>query len=104
MFVASDTSNSAFQLDILLDHLARIVSNGATSCDEGARELLQPVQELNEGLYFPIPSYLEPSLAPIGPVEVRIEVGTDLIDIATSRVGLLGLGNSGSLSVLLSFF
>lgn len=86
LFVASDGVSSAFQFEIRLDHL--IVTSSATGEQsvEGAEELLRPIQELSEGLYFPIPQVLEPNLVPEGDDEIRIEVTSgDWIDMKTAH-------------------
>jgi hypothetical protein len=59
---------------------------GAQSTVEGAKELTRPVQEMNEGLYFPIPEQLESVLVPDGDREVRIEVSSgEWIDTETAH-------------------
>ena len=83
-FVASDTISSAFQYEIRLDELVAPVSNG-TKRAEGAVELHQPLQEIFEGAYFPIPGFMEPFLVPVGDREIRLELRCDWIDMRTAR-------------------
>ena len=83
-FVASDTISSAFQYEIRLDELVAPVSNGDRRA-EGAVELLQPLQEIFEGVYFPIPGLMEPFLIPVGDLEIRLELRCDWIDMRTAR-------------------
>jgi molecular chaperone HtpG len=82
MFVASDRISSAFQFEIRLDNLIVTKNDAGQPCVEGARELIRPIQEMNEGLYFPIPDVLESVLVPTGDEEIRIEVSPgDWIDL-----------------------
>ena len=83
-FVASDTISAAFQYEIRLDELVAPVSNGDKRA-EGAVELHQPVQEIFEGAYFPIPIFVEPFLVPVGDREIRVELRCDWIDMRTAR-------------------
>ena len=83
-FVASDTISSAFQYEIRVDELVAPVSNGDKRA-EGAVELFQPVQEIFEGAYFPIPRFMEPFLVPVGDREIRLELRCDWIDMRTAR-------------------
>jgi molecular chaperone HtpG len=76
LFVASDKISSSFQFEIRLDHLIVTAGEGGQNTVEGAREVTRPVQEMNEGLYFPIPEQLESVLVPDGDREVRIEVSS----------------------------
>lgn len=86
LFVASDNISSSFQFEIRLDHLIVTAENGEQSTVEGAKELQRPIQEMNEGLYFPIPEQLEKVLVPDGDQEVRIEVSTgEWIDTETAH-------------------
>jgi molecular chaperone HtpG len=86
LFVAADGISSAFQFEIRLDHVIRTTNAGESHALEGAVELAQPVQELAEGLYFPIPSVLEKSLVPDGDDKILIEVSSgDWIDTQTSH-------------------
>ena len=83
-FVASDTISSAFQYEIRLDELVAPASNGDKRA-EGAVELHQPLPELFEGAYFPIPRFMEPFLVPVGDREIRVELRCDWIDMRTAR-------------------
>lgn len=86
LFVASDGISSAFQFEIRLDHLIVTSRDDGEQSVEGAEELARPVQELSEGLYFPVPQVLEPNLVPQGDDEIRIEVTSgDWIDMKTSH-------------------
>lgn len=85
LFVASDTISSAFQFEIRLDHLIVLTDETGQQTVEGARELTQPLQELHDGLYFPIPTVLESILVPQGDMEIRIEVHCDWIDMKTAK-------------------
>jgi hypothetical protein len=87
LFVASDNISSSFHFEIRLDHLIVTQGDGGQSTVEGAREINRPLQEMNEGLYFPIPEQLEPVLVPDGDREVRIEVSSgEWIDTETANV------------------
>ena len=53
---------------------------------EGADQAERTVQELNDGIYFPLPTALEKALVPEGDQEIRIEVSSgDWIDTKTSH-------------------
>lgn len=78
--------SSAFQFEIRLDHLIITSSDTGEQSVEGAEELLRPIQELSEGLYFPVPRVPEPNLVPEGDDEIRIEVTSgDWIDMKTAH-------------------
>jgi molecular chaperone HtpG len=84
MLIASDLISTAFQFEVRLDEL--ITTEGSDGpMAGGAVELAQPLQSLFDGLYFPIPSELEPFLVPSDSREVRIEVRCDWIDFASAR-------------------
>lgn len=86
LFVASDNISSSFQFEVRLDHLIVTQGDGGQSTVEGAREIKRPVQEMNEGLYFPIPEQLESVLVPADDREVRIEVSSgEWIDTETAH-------------------
>ncbi len=86
LFIASDNISSSFQFEVRLDHLIVTQGDGGQSTVEGAREIKRPVQEMNEGLYFPIPEQLESVLVPDGEREVRIEVSSgEWIDTETAH-------------------
>ena len=81
--VASDAISTAFHFDILLSRL--LVTTGTGALSHGAVELKRPIQQLFEGLYFPVPSDLEEYLVPVGDQEIHIKVQCDLVDFAGSR-------------------
>jgi hypothetical protein len=83
-FVASDTVSTAFQFEVRLDRLITIVE-GSTTATEGASQLDRPMQSLFNGLYFPVPSQLDPFLVPTAAEEIRIEVHCDLVDFTSAR-------------------
>ena len=83
LLVASDAISTAFQFQILLDRLLVTTDNGSQS--QGAVVLDRPIQQLFEGLYFPIPAELEEHLVPAGDQRIPIEVLCDWLDFAGSR-------------------
>ena len=83
-YVASDAISAAFQYEIRLDELVAAEFNGGKRA-EGAIELEQPLQEIFEGIYFPIPPSLESFLVPVGDQEIRLELHCDWIDMRTAR-------------------
>ena len=83
-FVASDTISAAFQYEIRLDELVAPVVNGDKR-PEGAVELHQPLQEIFEGAYFPIPASMEPFLVPVGDQEIRLDLHCDWVDMRTAK-------------------
>ena len=82
-FVASDTVSAAFRYEIRLDELVVVAANGDKRA-EGAIELLRPLQEIFDGIYFPIPNSLEPFLVPTGDEEIKLELDCDWIDMRTA--------------------
>ncbi|MFC1533648.1 ATP-binding protein [Thermodesulfobacteriota bacterium] len=86
LFVASDAISTAFQFEIRLDNIIVVADEEGQQTVEGARELKKPLQELHEGLYFPLPEILEDVLIPQGDDEIRIEVRCDWIDMKTAKV------------------
>lgn len=84
LYVASDAVSAAFQYEIRLDEIVVANVNGALRAD-GAIQLVQPFQEMYGGLYFPIPSPLEPFLVPQGDEEIRVELHCDWIDMRTAK-------------------
>ena len=80
----SDTVSTAFQYEIRLDEVVA-ADVGGTRRAEGAVELDRPLQELFEGLYFPIPQPLERFLVPKGKEEIRLELHCDWLDMRTAR-------------------
>ena len=83
LLVASDAISTAFQFEVRLDRL--LLALEGNSLAQGAVMLARPIQQLFEGLYFPIPVELEEHLVPVGDQEIRIEVRCDWIDFAGSR-------------------
>ena len=83
-YVASDTVSSAFQYEIRLDELVATDISGQPRA-EGAIELQEHLQEIFEGIYFPIPGPLQPFLVPQGDQEIRLELYCDWIDMTTAR-------------------
>jgi hypothetical protein len=76
--------STAFQFEVRLDRL--ITTQGVEGPVAGsAVDITQPMQALFGGLYFPIPSPLEPFLVPSANEEVRIEVRCDWIDFTLAR-------------------
>jgi len=83
-YVMSDNVSASFQYEIRLDEVVAVIQNGATRA-EGAIQLEQPLQEMYEGLYFPIPNSIESFLVPKGDAEIRLELHCELFDIRTAR-------------------
>ncbi len=83
-YVTSDTVSAAFRYEIHLDEVVAVTLNGVTRA-EGAIQLEQPLQEMYEGLYFPIPNSIESFLVPKGEAEIRLELHCELFDIRTAR-------------------
>ena len=83
-YVASDAVSAAFQYEIRLDELVAPETSGSKRA-EGAIELGQSLQEIFEGIYFPIPLLLEPFLVPTGDQEIRLELHCDWIDMRTAK-------------------
>jgi len=52
---------------------------------EGAIQLEQPLQEVYDGIYFPIPKPLENFIVPKGDEEIRLELHCDWIDMRTAK-------------------
>ncbi|MBL8813203.1 MAG: ATP-binding protein [Planctomycetaceae bacterium] len=85
LFVASDGISSAFQFEIRLEHVISSDTEGLNNI-EGAEQAERSVQDLNGGLYFPLPPALENVLVPKGAEEIRIEVSSgDWIDTRNSH-------------------
>ena len=83
-YIASDTISAAFQYEIRLDELVISDFVGEPRA-EGALEIRQRLQEVFDGIYFPIPEPLEPFLVPKGEQEIRLELYCDWIDMATAK-------------------
>lgn len=84
LYVASDTVSAAFHYEIRLDEVVATDVNGVTR-GEGAEALERPLQQMYNGLYFPIPAALERFLVPLGDEEIRIELHCDWIDMRTAK-------------------
>ena len=84
LYVASDAVSSAFQYEIRLDEVVVAEINGVPRA-EGALQLDRPLQEMYEGLYFPVPSALEPFLVPRDDAEIRLELHCDWMDTRTAK-------------------
>ena len=83
-YVVSDAVSAAFQYEIRLDELAITEVNGAKRA-EGVIELKRSFQEIFAGIYFPIPTPLEPFLVPIGDEEIRLHLHCEWIDMRTAK-------------------
>jgi molecular chaperone HtpG len=84
LYVASDTVSAAFQYEIRLDEVVAAEINGAVRA-EGAFPLDRPLQQMFNGLYFPIPAALERYLVPRNDAEIRLELHCDWIDMRTAK-------------------
>lgn len=84
-YVVSDTVSAAFKYEIRLDQVVSAVASGGEARAEGALPLDRPLQEMFGGLYFPIPSPLEPFLVPRAESEIRLELFADWFDIRTAK-------------------
>jgi molecular chaperone HtpG len=83
-YVVSDAASSAFQYEIRLDEVVAPKINGAPRA-EGALQLDRPLQEMYEGIYFPVPALLEPFLVPRDDGEIRLELHCDWFDTRTAK-------------------
>ena len=84
LYVASDAVSAAFQYEIRVDEVVATDICGTVRAD-GAIQLEQPMQEMYEGLYFPIPGPLETFIVPQGEEEIRLELHCDWIDMRTAQ-------------------
>jgi len=84
LYVISDTVSAAFQYEIRLDEIVAADINGTVRA-EGAIQIEGTLQEMNGGLYFPIPLPLESFLVPLGDREIRLELHCDWIDMRTAK-------------------
>ena len=85
IFNASDGISSAFQFEVRLEHIITTNISGIQST-EGVEQSDRSIQDVNDGLYFPIPSALESNLVPGGDDEIRIEVSSgDWIDTKSAH-------------------
>jgi len=82
--IRSDTVSASFQYEIRLDEVVSADFNG-TRRAEGALELNRPLQELFQGLYFPIPEPLIRFLVPKGNEEIRLDLSCDWYDMRSAR-------------------
>ncbi|MDC0935216.1 ATP-binding protein [Pirellulales bacterium] len=86
LFVASDRGSSAFQFEVRLEHVVITVDENQIPSAEGAEEIHRSIQEIAGGMYFPLPTVLEPSLVPSGDEEIHIEVTSgNWIDTTSSQ-------------------
>ena len=83
-YVVSDAVSAAFKYEIRLDEVVAAAVNGNMRA-EGALPLERPLQEMYEGLYFPVPVPLERFLVPRGNTEIRLELYCDWFDIRTAK-------------------
>ena len=83
LYVVSDTVSAAFQYEVRLEEVVSAELNGSVRA-EGAIELSRPLQEMYEGLYFPIPKVLAKFLVPREANEIRVELYCDWIDMQTA--------------------
>lgn len=84
-YVVSDAVSAAFKYEIRLDQVVATISTTGEARADGARELDRPLQQMFGGLYFPIPSLLEPFLVPQNDNEIRLELFADWFDIRTAK-------------------
>jgi molecular chaperone HtpG len=84
MYVMSDAVSTAFQYEIRLDEVVAATLNGQVRA-EGALQLEMPLQEMYNGIYFPIPEPLVSFLVPQGNAEIRLELHCDWIDTRTAK-------------------
>ncbi|GFH63352.1 MAG: hypothetical protein ZNDK_1123 [Candidatus Desulfovibrio kirbyi] len=84
-YVVSDAISAAFKYEIRLDQVVVATTNGGEARAEGAIPFDRPLQQMFEGLYFPIPSPLEPFLVPDTNSEIRLELFTDWFDTRTAK-------------------
>lgn len=82
-YVVSDAVSAAFKYEIRLDEVVAANVNG-TARAEGAIQIVRPLQEIFDGLYFPIPAPLERFLVPGGSSEIRLELYCDWFDMRTA--------------------
>ena len=83
-YVVSDTVSAAFHYEILLDEVVSTEVNGVLR-GEGAVPLHRPLQEMYQGVYFPIPAALERFLVPCGEAEIRLQLSCDWFDMRTAK-------------------
>jgi hypothetical protein len=83
-YVVSDAVSAAFKYEIRLDQVVAAAIPDGEPRAEGALPLDRPLQQMFEGLYFPIPSPLEPFLVP-SDNEIRLELFANWFDIRTAK-------------------
>jgi molecular chaperone HtpG len=83
-YVVSDTVSTVFQYEIRLDEIVVADVNGSLRA-EGAVELDRPLQEIYDGIYFPVPQPLVRFLVPKDREEIRLELHCDWLDMRTAR-------------------
>jgi hypothetical protein len=83
-YVASDNVSAAFQYEIRVDVVVAASVGGVVRA-EGALELDRPLQEMYDGLFFPIPAPLEPFLVPKTDGQILLELHCDWIDTRTAK-------------------
>lgn len=83
-YVVSDAVSAAFKYEIRLDEVVAADINGVQRA-EGAIALERPLQEMYNGLYFPIPTSLERFLVPRGMAEIRLDLYCDWFDMRTAK-------------------
>lgn len=83
-YVVSDAVSAAFKYEIRLDEVV-VTSVDGQSRAEGAAQLDRPLQEMYDGLYFPIPRVLERYMVPRDEQELRLELYCDWFDIRTAK-------------------
>ena len=84
-FSASDGVSAQFQYEIRLDEIVAATVDGGLRA-QGALDLDRPLQEMYDGVYFPIPSILERFLVPMGDEEIRLDLHCEWIDMRTSKL------------------
>lgn len=84
-FVASDDVSAQFQYEIRLDEIVAADVDG-TLRPEGVLELDRPLQEIYDGVYFPIPATLEKFIVPVGNEEIRLDLHCEWIDMRTAKL------------------
>lgn len=84
-YVVSDAVSAAFKYEIRLDQVVAAVASSGETRAEGALPLDRPLQQMFDGLYFPISSPLEPFLVPSADNEIRLELFADWFDIRTAK-------------------
>lgn len=84
-YVISDAVSAAFKYEIRLDQVVAAATGDGEARAEGALPLDRPLQQMFGGLYFPIPTPLEPFLVPSADTEIRLELFADWFDIRTAK-------------------